>query len=117
MSCLLYVDEEEAQNKIDIDELYEKKHQRDLKQISVFNKILNRIHKRIQLTGRNKKVERHIWFTVPEYIFGEPNYDQGECLGYIISKLEENGFSRNICIRIHFLFHGRTGFRLILVMR
>ena len=92
MSCLLYVDEKEAQNKLNIDDLYEKKHQRDLKQISVFNKILNRIHKRIQLTGRNKKVERHIWFTVPEFIFGEPNYDQGECLGYIISKLEENGF-------------------------
>lgn len=92
MSCLLYVNEEEAQNKIDIDVLYEKKHQRDLKQISVFNKILNRIHKRIQLTGRNKKVDRHIWFIVPEFIFGEPNYDQGECLGYIISKLEENGF-------------------------
>ena len=92
MSCLLYVDEKEAQNKLNIDDLYEKKHQRDLKQISVFNKILNRIHKRIQLTGRNKKVDRHIWFTVPEFIFGEPNYDQGECLGYIISKLEENGF-------------------------
>lgn len=92
MSCLLYVNEEEAQNKIDIDGLYEKKHQRDLKQISVFNKILNRIHKRIQLTGRNKKIDRHIWFIVPEFIFGEPNYDQGECLGYIISKLEENGF-------------------------
>lgn len=92
MACLLYADEEEAQNKINIDDLYEKKHQRDLKQISVFNKILNRIHKRIQLTGRNKKVDRYIWFTVPEYIFGEPNYDQGECLGYIISKLEENGF-------------------------
>jgi len=92
MSCLLYVDEKEAQNKLNIDDLYEKKHQRDLKQISVFNKILNRIHKRIQLTGRNKRVERHIWFTVPEFIFGEPNYDQGECLGYIISKLEENGF-------------------------
>ena len=92
MSCLLYVDEQEAHNKLNIDDLYEKKHQRDLKQISVFNKILNRIHKRIQLTGRNKKIERYIWFTVPEYIFGEPNYDQGECLGYIISKLEENGF-------------------------
>jgi hypothetical protein len=86
------VDEQEAHNKLNIDDLYEKKHQRDLKQISVFNKILNRIHKRIQLTGRNKKIERYIWFTVPEFIFGEPNYDQGECLGYIISKLEENGF-------------------------
>ena len=92
MSCLLYVNDEEAQRKINIDELYEKKHQRDLKQLSVFNKILNRIHKRIQITGRNKKNDRHIWFTVPEYIFGEPNYDQGDCLGYMVSKLEENGF-------------------------
>lgn len=92
MSCLLYATDEEAQQKISIDDLYEKKHQRDLKQISIFNKILNRIHKRIQLTGRNKRVDRHIWFTVPEYIFGEPNYDQGECLGFLVSKLEENGF-------------------------
>jgi len=92
MSCLLYVDDEEANHKVDIDELYEKKHQRDLKQLSIFKKILNRIHKRIQLTGRNKRAEKHIWFTVPEYIFGEPNYDQGECLGYLVSTLEENGF-------------------------
>lgn len=92
MSCLLYVNDEEANHKVDIDELYEKKHQRDLKQLSIFKKILNRIHKRIQLTGRNKRADKHIWFTVPEYIFGEPNYDQGECLGYLVSKLEENGF-------------------------
>ena len=92
MSCLLYVNDEEANHKVDIDELYEKKHQRDLKQLSIFKKILNRIHKRIQLTGRNKRLDKHIWFTVPEYIFGEQNYDQGECLGYLISKLEENGF-------------------------
>jgi hypothetical protein len=86
------VNDEEANHKVDIDELYEKKHQRDLKQLSIFKKILNRIHKRIQLTGRNKRAEKHIWFTVPEYIFGEPNYDQGECLGYLVSTLEENGF-------------------------
>jgi hypothetical protein len=92
MSCLLYVNEEEAAKKINIDDLYEKKHQRDLKQISIFNKILNRIHKRIQTTGRTKCNEKHIWFTVPEYIFGEPNYDNGECLAYIVVKLEENGF-------------------------
>ena len=92
MSCLLYVNEEEAAQKLNIDDLYEKKHQRDLKQISIFNKILNRIHKRIQHTGRNKRNDKHIWFTVPEYIFGEPTYDKGECLGYLVSKLEENGF-------------------------
>jgi len=92
MSCFLYLTDEEAQQKINIDDLYEKKHQRDLKQLGIFNKILNRIHRRIQITGRNKRVDRHIWFTVPEYIFGEPNYDQGECLGFLVSKLEENGF-------------------------
>ena len=92
MSCFLYLTDEEAQQKISIDDVYEKKHQRDLKQLTIFNKILNRIHKRIQITGRNKRVDRHIWFTVPEYIFGEPNYDQGECLGFLVSQLEENGF-------------------------
>lgn len=92
MSCLLYVNDEEAQRKINIDDLYEKKHQRDLKQLSIFNKILNRIHKKIEITSRNKRHDKHSWFTVPEYLFGEPNYDQGECLGYLISKLEENGF-------------------------
>ena len=92
MSCLLYVDDEEAQRKINIDDLYEKKRLRDLKQIEIFNKILNRIHKRITFTGRNKKNDKHIWFTVPEYIFGEPNYDKGECLGFLVAKLEENGF-------------------------
>ena len=95
MSCLLYVNDEEAKHKIDIDQLYEKKHQQDLKQVSIFNKILNRIHNRIKLTSRNKRSERYIWFTVPEFIFGEPNYDQGECLGFIITKLEENGFFTN----------------------
>jgi hypothetical protein len=95
MSCLLYVNDEEAKHKIDIDQLYEKKHQQDLKQVSIFNKILNRIHNRIKLTSRNKRAERHIWFIVPDFIFGEPNYDQGECLGFIITKLEDNGFFTN----------------------
>ena len=92
MSCLLYVDDEEAQKKMNIDDLYEKKRIRDLKQIEIFNKILNRIHKRITFTARNKKNDKHIWFIVPEFIFGEPNYDKGDCLGFLVSKLEENGF-------------------------
>ena len=92
MSCLLYVTDEEARKKINIDDLYEKKHQKDLKQLSIFNTSLNRIHTRIETTSRNRRLDRHIWFIVPEFIFGEPNFDQGECLGYLVSKLEENGF-------------------------
>jgi hypothetical protein len=86
------VDEEEANRKINIDDLYEKKQKKDLKQLSIFNKILQRIHKRITTTAKLKAQEKHIWFVVPEYIFGEPCYDKGDCMGYLVSKLEDNGF-------------------------
>jgi hypothetical protein len=39
-----------------------------------------------------KPNEKHVWFTVPEYIFGEPVYDKGDCTGYLVAKLEDNGF-------------------------
>jgi hypothetical protein len=89
---ILYVNEDDSFKKINIDDLYENKQKRDLKQISIFNKILNRIHHRIVLTGKSNKTTRHIWFNIPEYIFGEPIYDNSECIAYTINKLEENGF-------------------------
>ncbi len=92
MSCFLYVNDEDQLGKVNIDDLYENKQKRDFKQISIFNKILNRIHNRIKLTARNKKNEQHIWFVIPEYIFGEPVYDKAECIAYIISQLETNKF-------------------------
>ena len=54
MSCFLYIDDEESNRKLNIDDLYEKKQKRDLKQIAIFNKILHRVHRRITLTGKNK---------------------------------------------------------------
>ena len=92
MSNILYVDDEENQGKVDIDALFEKKQQRDMKQLSIFNKILNRIHKRITHNGRIKSKETYVFFTVPEYIFGEPLYNQGDCVGYLVVKLQDNGF-------------------------
>ena len=92
MSSFLYVNDEETRGKINIDELYEKKQQRELKQLSIFNKLLNRIHKRITFTAHNKANDKHIWFIVPEYIFGEPLYDQGDCIAHLVNKLEDNGF-------------------------
>jgi hypothetical protein len=92
MASLLYIEDDDSLKKVNIDDLYEKKKNRDLKQISIFNKILNRIHKRITITGRTKRNEKYIWFTIPEYIFGEPLYDKGDCIGYIVQKLNENGF-------------------------
>jgi hypothetical protein len=92
MSCFLFTDDSDKVENVNIDDLYEKRQQRDLKQVSIFNKILNRIHKRIKVTGRNKTNEQHIWFTIPEYIFGEPVYNKADCIAYIIAKLESNKF-------------------------
>jgi hypothetical protein len=92
MSVFLYVNDEETRGKVNIDDLYGKSQQRDLKQLSIFNKILNRVHNRITTTAKNKRNDKHIWFLVPEYIFGEPIYDQGDCIAYLVVKLEENGF-------------------------
>lgn len=93
MSSFLYADDEETTRKINIDELYEKNQLRDLKQTTIFNKILNRIHKRITFTSKNKVNDKHIWFAVPEYIFGESCYNKGDCIGYLVVKLEDNGFN------------------------
>ena len=91
-SCILFSNEDDAVRKVNIDELYERNQRRDLKQISVFNKILNRIHKRITITARNKLNDKHIWFIVPSFLFGEPVYDQTDCIAYVITKLRDNGF-------------------------
>ena len=92
MSCFLFTEDDDNVRKINIDELYEKKQQRDLRQLSVFNKILNRINKRITTTSRTKRDETYIWYQVPPYIFGEPIYDQTDCIAYVVTKLVENGF-------------------------
>lgn len=92
MSSFLFTSDSDNVDNINIDDLYDKKQRRDLRQVSIFNKILNRIHKRITLTGRNKINDKHIWFTIPEYIFGEPVYDKAECIAYIVAKLETNKF-------------------------
>ena len=93
MSVFLYVNDEETTGKVNIDDLYEKKKNRDLKQLSIFNKLLNRIHVRIRVTGRNTKNDQHIWFNVPEYIFGEAVYNKAECIAYLVNKLQDNGFA------------------------
>ena len=79
--------------KLNIDELYEKKRQHDLTQLALFNKILNRIHVRIKTISRQSKDEQFCWFVVPEMIIGVPKYDQAACIAYLIDKLKTNGFN------------------------
>ena len=84
---------EDFSEKLNIDELYEKKRQHDLTQLALFNKVLNRIHVRIKTVSRQRKDEQFCWYVVPEVIIGVPKYDQSACIAYLIDKLKTNGFN------------------------
>jgi len=79
--------------KINLDELYEKKKQHDLHKLELYNKILNRIHVKIRTTSKQKIDEHFCWFVVPEIIIGVPKYDQADCIAYLYDKLQNNGFA------------------------
>jgi len=82
----------EFSEKINIDELYEKKRQVDLNKLELFKKILNRIHVRIKTTAKQNIHEKFCWFVVPEIIIGVPKYDQAGCIAYLMDTLKTNGF-------------------------
>ena len=84
---------ENFSEKINIDELYEKKRQQDLNKLALFNKLLNRVHIKIKTTSRQKVDEQFCWFLVPETILGVPKYDQGACIAYLMDKLKTSGFN------------------------
>lgn len=79
--------------KLNIDDLYEKKRHQDLSKLALFNKILNRIHVKIKVVSRQKIDEQFTWFLVPETMIGVPRYDQAACIAYLIDKLKTNGFN------------------------
>ena len=79
--------------KINIDELFDKKQKYDLNTLELYNKLLNRIHVRIKTTSKQKKDEQFCWFVVPEMIIGVPKYDQPACIAYLIGKLRDNQFN------------------------
>ena len=78
--------------KINLDDLYEKKREHDLSKLNIFNRLLGRIHNKIKLTSRQKHDEQFCWFVVPEMMIGVPKYDQGAAIAYIMDKLTNNGF-------------------------
>ena len=77
---------------INMEDLYEKKREHDVAQHKIFNKMLKRVHSKIQITSRQRAAEKLCWFVVPEIMLGVPFYDQGTCIGYIMDKLKTNGF-------------------------
>ena len=79
-------------NQLNLDDLYERKRTHDLNTLAVYNKILGRIHHRIQVVSRQHLDQQFCWFVVPEMMLGVPSYDHGACVAYCIDQLRENGF-------------------------
>tara|TARA_B100000214_G_scaffold279800_1_gene209530 strand:+ start:1030 stop:1641 length:612 start_codon:yes stop_codon:yes gene_type:complete len=84
---------ENFSDKLNLDELYEKKRKYDLNKLEIYNKLLARIHNKIKVTARQKVDEQFCWFLVPEVMIGVPKYDQGACIAYLMDKLSDNGFN------------------------
>jgi hypothetical protein len=82
----------EESYKINIDELYDKKQNRDLNTLDTYNKILSRIHNKIKYISKQTVNEKFCWYVIPEVVLGVPKFDHTSCTAYIIHKLRENGF-------------------------
>jgi hypothetical protein len=82
-----------VEEKLDLDDLYERKKQADLSNLELFNKILSKIHQKIKKTSTLFKDQTFCWYVIPEVMIGVPKYDQGQCIGYVVEKLRENGFN------------------------
>ena len=85
-------DEPDENVKVNLDDLYERKKQHDLNTLSIYNRILNRIHGRIKTVSRQQISDQFCWFIIPEMIIGVPRYDHEACTAFILAKLQENGF-------------------------
>jgi hypothetical protein len=86
-------DETDENSSINLDDLYERKKQYDLNTLSIYNKLLNRIHNRIKTVSRQQINEQYCWYIIPEIILGIPKFDHGACTAYLIDKLQTNGFT------------------------
>lgn len=95
MDTIFSFDENNYSNRINLDELYEKKKEKDLRTLDTYNKILNRIHKKIKNVSRQNINNQFCWYLIPEFIIGISNYDNTSCIAYIIDQLKENGFLIN----------------------
>ena len=83
---------DEFSERINIDDLYERKNKLEEHRIKIYQKILNRVHKKIKLTSRQRVSEQFCWFIVPEFMIGLPQFDSSACTAYVIDKLTDNGF-------------------------
>ena len=84
--------DEPFNEKLNLDELYERTRETSQTKVKTYQKILARIHTRIKAISRQRNNNKFCMFVIPEFILGIPRYDIAECTNYVIEKLIDNGF-------------------------
>jgi len=84
--------DEPFNEKLNLDDLYERTRETSQTKIKTYQKILARIHTRIKAISRQRNNNKFCMFVIPEFILGIPRYDIAECTNYVIEKLIDNGF-------------------------
>lgn len=84
--------DEPFNEKLNLDELYERSRETSQTKVNTYQKILARIHSRIKAISRQRNNNKFCMFVIPEFLLGIPRYDIGECTNFVIEKLTDNGF-------------------------
>ena len=80
-------EEENITDRIDLDELYDRKREYDESKLVIYNKILSRVHTKIKTTSRQSIHERCCWYIIPEIMIGITRYNVEECTSFLLTKL------------------------------
>lgn len=76
---------------ISLSNLHQKQLIRQNNQLKIFDQILDKCYKRINLVAY-KSNEISCFFLLPEFVFGIPLYNAVDCAKYIIKNLMKEGF-------------------------
>ena len=75
---------------LNINSLYEKIHEKNIKRYEIFDGILQKIHNRIRYNARLEKT--YCFYNIPEFVIGTPLYNIHDLRSYLINSLEKDGF-------------------------
>lgn len=85
-------DEDFDKLRVDLDDLYERQRIKDELKLETMQKILKRLFTKIKHSAKASSSTQYLFYQVPTYLVGNPRYDMGECVEYLIKHLEDNGF-------------------------
>jgi hypothetical protein len=82
----------QMQRQIDINDLFEKKVRREEMRLSVYDTILERVHRRIKQVASEDGGTTFLAYVLPEVMIGQPLFNAEQCRSFVVTSLVKNGF-------------------------